>query len=159
MRDALRDIILGVLSNKLDKEMAALRLAENHIPIDAYNAVLIDLSRKMKKTRKIQHIERKAVSTRSNLKGAVPSTARETSDVKMYNWDEVRRKLVLPVTFAEKKRMLTEMEIEENVRAFAERLNVNLEVDKKFFWAVEFGCREFIKRELAKIRKDLEMTD
>jgi hypothetical protein len=149
MKDDLKDIILDVLSNKLDKEDVTARLEASHISINAYNAVLIDLLKKMKMSRK--HLTRKTLTTRSSPDWGVHSAAKDVGETKVYYWDEIRHTLSLPVTFADKRRMLTEAEIVENAQAFTERLNLRLQSDKKLFWAVEFGCREFIKKELVKI--------
>lgn len=156
MKQVMKDIILGYLGRKLDKEDVVSSLKKNQISINTYNAILIGILKKIRKKGTKLEYQRKRLSTKKLVDRTTLNEFVKEMDVNNDSFDECREfcriLMKIPSFISEKKRMLKEDEMEDNLRTFTEHFKIKLEKSKKLFWVIKRGCQEFIKRELDKIR-------
>lgn len=156
MKQVMKDIILGYLGRQLTKEDVLDRLKENHLSISTYNSILIGILRKIRKKRNKPGLRRKRLSTTRLVNRTVPNEVMQevyVNDSKSdKSWEFSKILMKIPSLISEKKRMLRENEIEDNLYVFMEYFKMDLKKDKKLFLVIKRGCKEFIKKELDKVR-------
>lgn len=157
MKQILKSIIIDYLNNRLDREEVVCSLIRNQIPVDTYNSVLINIIKRIKKMISRLSVSRKSLSLKryaSEFSGpAIVNNrhiAQETSEAQaLFN----RIQVTPPLLFRENKRMLTEAEIQSKLQMFAKHFKIHVSNSKKIFQILRWGCREFLKMELSKIRQ------
>lgn len=157
MKQTLKSIIIDYLNSRLDREEVVCSLIRNQIPIDTYNSVLINIIKRIRKMISRLTVRRKSLSLRryaSELSGPAVVNNRpvalETSEAQVFF---NKMQVMPPQLFCENKRMLTEAEIQSKLQVFAEHFKIQVRDSKEIFQILRWGCREFLKRELNKIRK------
>lgn len=156
MKQTLKSIIIDYLNSRLDREEVVCSLIRNQIPVDTYNLVLINIIKRIEKMISRLTVRRKSLSLKSyasELSGSSIAdchVGQATSEAqKLFN----KMQVMPPLLFCENKRMLTETEVQSKLQVFAEHFRVQVRDNKKIFQILKWGCREFLKRELNKIRK------